>query len=654
MVYYVTKSKQLNFKSICFKKIVAYFDNKQYVYLDTETTGLDPHTNKPILLIVGDEDTQFVIDLRTYTKEATELLQSLQHLYWVAHNAKFDAKMLMSLGIEHTKWVCLLTASLVIYSGLKFDKHNKSIKHGLDSVLKRELNVEMKKDIRKNFINKPDTQSFSKVEITYAANDIKYMPELLAKFLKYSESFNLNYLINPNNYNLENKFITVIASMEYVGIRFNMESWLHNALEVKKYLDSISISLKEELNKLKIHFPKLKHILSYNFGSTDDIFHVFKATNELSKLTKRDDLEDFILTQTIKERKKARKKSEVSIEGEVVGKVGKLFNIPEATVKIKDTQQYSLGESYLQEYLESNTDSPIFDFIKLLLEYREGSKLFSTYGEAFAIKAKDTGTLFGDYVSTSNNINDITAKIHSNYSQVRTMTGRLSSAKPNMQNIPQTNKLRNCFIPEEGYVFMIIDYDRQELVILASQSKDKTLLASINEGLDLHSHLATGSYRIIEDDQQLVVSKTENKEYRNNHKPVLFGWIYGAGAYRIAKTLSITKELGELVKERLEELLVGAKDYLNKVRDLAVRKRVVRCGSKANRRRFFEKSIKDHSLKKQAGNYKMQSTGASMVKEAMVETDLQILSKVREEYPKTYAVMQVHDSPLNISYFEIF
>ena len=151
--------------------------------------------------------------------------------------------------------------------------------------------------------------------------------------------------------------------------------------------------------------------------------------------------------------------------------------------------------------------------------------MFSTYGEKFAVKSKDTNTLFGDYIQKSKNINATTGRIHSTYNQARTMTGRLSSSNPNMQNIPQTNNLRNCFIPAPGYIFMVIDYDRQELVILASQSKDKILLASIKEGLDLHSYLATGSYQIIDDDPELIVSKTINSKYRNAHKPVLFGWM---------------------------------------------------------------------------------------------------------------------------------
>lgn len=647
MIYFNTKQKQNWFKEFEVSALLTYISNIEFIYLDTETTGLDPHINKPILLIIGDEHNQYVIDLRTNLKEAIFILKRLATRTFVAHNAKFDTKMMLSINIHITSWICTMVNSLVLYSGIKSYK-GKQMRHSLDALLSRHFNIPMAKDIRQYFINKPDDLPFSKVEIEYAAKDIQYLPKLLKRQLQLASQFQLYYLINPYNYNLEGKFIYIIATMEYEGIGFNKDKWLKNATKVKSYLDNVKINLVNEIKTLIPSNPRLGYKRIYNFSSNDDLYYVFESTNEISNLPIREDLEEYREKQLNKILKKREKKAEVSIgtkkNSKVIGHIPLLFNdIEEIEYKLSPKETHSLGEAALNEFLETNPESILYTFVKLLLEYRESSKLFSTYGESFALKNKITDTLFDDYTVNSKNINKITNRIHSNYAQVRTLTGRLSSSGPNMQNIPQTNSLRNCFIPREGYAFMIIDYDRQELVILASQSKDKTLLASINDGLDLHSYLATGSYRIIEDNSELVVSKTENKVYRNNHKPVLFGWIYGAGAHRISKTLNITKLLGQKVKDRLEELLIGAKNYLTKVRNKALKEKEVRCGSKANRRRYFQKNVQEHSLKKQAGNYKMQSTGASMVKEAMVETDKQILRELRIKYPYSYAVMTVHD-----------
>jgi len=267
-------------------------------------------------------------------------------------------------------------------------------------------------------------------------------------------------------------------------------------------------------------------------------------------------------------------------------------------------------------------ETPLEDLIRLILEYREMAKLVSTYGESFTKK-----------------INRNTGKVHTEYSQARTKTGRLSSSKPNLQNIPKDANIRKAFIAEENYIFMTIDYGSQEMKIITSLSKDEILLKAINEGLDLHTYLATNSFRIINNNPNYEISKQE----RTLHKPVLFGWLYGAGPFRIHKVLNVSINIAKLIKQKLDNALFGASTFLNKVRDAAVKNRIVFDLAKTNRRRFFTKEIAEHSLRKQGGNFPIQSTGASMVKEAMVRTEFEILREIRKDYPLTQAVLQVHD-----------
>jgi DNA polymerase I-like protein with 3'-5' exonuclease and polymerase domains len=589
------------------------------VFLDTETTGLDPYTNKPILLILGDEEIQLVIDLRTKKDVAVTILNSLQDKLWIAHNAKFDAKMLaIGLGYMHYNWYCTEVASRVLYNGLP-------LKHGLDACLLRHFKIEMSKQQRSSFINKKDSTNFIANEIIYAATDIKYLSMLYKRQLELIKQFDLEYLLNPIT-GLEHRFIPALCNMELQGINIDKTKWLLAIEETKALLIEAETQLMNELATLKLNYKFLKN-RKYNLSSTDDIYYIFKHTNQLQYLKKRDDLDAYREKQLEKARTTNLNKAAAFVgskkKNKIAGYTANLFDIPEQEIKIEEKEEYAFGKPNIKEFMEDNPDSPLYDLLEHLLEYKKLQKLVTTYGTTFLEK-----------------LHPITNKLHSEYSQAYTKTGRLSSSNPNLQNIPQSKTIRNAFIAEEGYSLLTIDYGGQELAIIASQSKDPLLMKAANEEFDLHSLLAKESYSIIQG-KPVEVSKSINKELRNKHKPVLFGLLYGAGPFRIHKVLGIPIQLAKQVKQRIEKVLHRAFEYLTVEREKGFRTKAVRDGSKTNRRRLFTNEA-EHSIRKQSGNFKIQSTGASMVKEAMTEVDL-LLKPYRKDFPKTYVIMQVHD-----------
>jgi DNA polymerase I-like protein with 3'-5' exonuclease and polymerase domains len=141
----------------------------------------------------------------------------------------------------------------------------------------------------------------------------------------------------------------------------------------------------------------------------------------------------------------------------------------------------STGEIALQEWLIKNTAAPdkLKIFVSQLLDYRAKSKLISQYGYGLL------------YTVMSGH------RIHTNYGQCFTNTGRLNSFEPNLQNIPRDNTIRNLFVPDEGYIFFDWDFDGQEIKIAANYSEDKLLLAAALEGADIHSTMASISFSLI-------------------------------------------------------------------------------------------------------------------------------------------------------------
>lgn len=292
---------------------------------------------------------------------------------------------------------------------------------------------------------------------------------------------------------------------------------------------------------------------------------------------------------------------------------------------LKGGKKTKTGYSTSADVLEKlKGENPV---IKDILEYRQLTKLKSTYADGLI-----------NYVEAD-------GRIHGTFNQTITATGRISSTEPNLQNIPIRMPLgsliRKVFIPKENCVFVDADYSQIELRILAHMSEDESLIEAYNSGMDIHSITASKVFK--------VPLGQVTKQQRSNAKAVNFGIVYGMSAFGLSQDLSISrKEATEYinqyfetypkVKEYLDNIVAFAKEK-GYVKTLFGRKRPIPELKSSN---FMQKSFGERI----AMNSPIQGTAADIMKIAMINVD----KRLQQENMKSRIVLQVHDELLIEAY----
>ena len=321
------------------------------------------------------------------------------------------------------------------------------------------------------------------------------------------------------------------------------------------------------------------------------------------------------------------------IEKEVIELVGKAFNIkstqqlsdvlfvrlglepPDRTRKTK-SGHYSTAASVLEQM---KGDHPVVD---LILEQRELAKLQSTYVDALP---KD--------------VNPETGRVHTSYNQIGTVTGRLASSDPNLQNIPNRSELgrrvRRGFVSKEGYLLLAVDYSQVELRIVAHMAQDEAMLAAFNAGQDIHATTAAGIYN--------VKLEEVTKEMRSHAKAVNFGLIYGMSAFGLTRSTDLTlAEAEDFVKAYFEKF-PGVKRYLGSIKRFASDKGYVE--TLLGRRRYFPAMMGDkndfrrRNSERAAINAPIQGTAADIMKIAMLD----VAKALKDANSSAKILLQVHD-----------
>ncbi len=590
MRYYISGQDEPNRE--CYDlDVLGNLHEKEYTVLDFEADGLDPYTLKPILLGLYYEGDEYIINLLTFSKEQIkEVFDNIQPEIWIIHNAKYDYELfLCQYNVKLKKIWCTQLCSQVLYNGT-------DLGHGLDDCLIRHFNVYLNKSTRNTFINRDLSLPITDEEIEYLAGDLKHLRLLQQR--QYQRGIEQHLL---ETFALENAYIPVIAHMELAGIKVN-------EVKLRAFVRGLEIELinkdaevRKEIARLSRLYPNL--LKERTKKSTKQQ----AATNQLGLFNTGDYVDQKKLIK------------EININSPVQIKV----ILSRCKVFIESTK-----EEFLEKFKLENPKSDVNLFIEKLLDYRGTKKLISTYGEKFFRW-----------------VNPITGRIHTNYSQCFTQTGRLSSSSPNLQNIPKNKLLRNAFEADdmEKYTLVDVDMSGQELRLAASYSQDKLILANFNEGLDLHGVLATKTMYLMTGDDTIIVSKEVNSDFREKHKRVLFGFIYGAGAQRIADVLNIPLETAKEVHTTLKQTLKGLDIFIETHKRLAVNKKVVRDCSKINRLRYFNthtlREAPSYEVEKEGCNFPIQSTGASMMKEAGIA----ILKYIEDNNLDCQIKMQVHD-----------
>ena len=267
--------------------------------------------------------------------------------------------------------------------------------------------------------------------------------------------------------------------------------------------------------------------------------------------------------------------------------------------------------------------APDYPIIGEILEYRTLTKLKSTYAEGLSAYIEDD------------------SRIHTNFNQTITATGRLSSTEPNLQNIPMRTELgrriRKIFIPKDGCVFMDADYSQIELRVLAHMSGDEQLIEAYKMDEDIHRITAS------------KVFKTPLEEVtdlqRRNAKAVNFGIVYGISSFGLSQDLSIsTKEAKKYIDEYFKTY-PGIKLFLDKLVTDAKNKGY--CESMFGRRRPVPELKSSNFMQRSFGervamNSPIQGTAADIIKYAMVN----VYDRLKREGLKSKLILQIHDELL--------
>jgi DNA polymerase-1 len=264
-------------------------------------------------------------------------------------------------------------------------------------------------------------------------------------------------------------------------------------------------------------------------------------------------------------------------------------------------------------------DHPVVDWV---LEYRELSKLKSTYVDALPQQ-----------------VNPQTGRVHTSYNQAGSVTGRLASSNPNLQNIPIRTELgrrvRRAFIAEPGNVLISVDYSQVELRIVAHMSNDETMLEAFRSGQDIHAATAAAIYE--------VPIENVSKEQRSRAKGVNFGLIYGMSAFGLSRYTDITLAEAEDFVSAYFEQFPGVKNYLDGMKKQAAEQGYVE--TLLGRRRYFlglktqtNRNIRNRE-EREAINAPIQGTAADIMKIAM----LRVPGALVDAGLSAKMLLQVHD-----------
>ncbi len=260
--------------------------------------------------------------------------------------------------------------------------------------------------------------------------------------------------------------------------------------------------------------------------------------------------------------------------------------------------------------------------VDLVLEYRELSKLKSTYLDALPIQ-----------------VNPQTHRVHTSYNQTGSVTGRIASQDPNLQNIPIRTELgkrvRQAFIADPGHQLLSVDYSQVELRIVAHMANDQAMLAAFRAGQDIHATTAAAIYGVPLDQ----VTKSQ----RSRAKSINFGLIYGMSPFGLSRTTDLTLAEAENFVKAYFQQFPGVKYYLDGMRKTAAEQGYVE--TLLGRRRYFP-GLKNQSNpnirnreEREAINAPIQGTAADIMKIAM----LKVPSALKDAGLSAKMLLQVHD-----------
>ena len=614
---------------------------------DTETTSLEPRdaelvgigccwgkNMEDVAYIPTGHKTDKNLDKVTVLESLKPVLESSEYPK-VFQNSKFDRLVFRCQGIKLTGvFFDTMLASYVL---------NPEAKHSLEEIYIRYLrNVGINLQSYQDVVSK--NQTIADLDILkvadYCGTQVWVTFQLVEKLRKELEKADKNKSTEKSLYRLlvdvEQPLEPVLAEMEFQGIRIDIE-----------YLKKFSVQLKEDLEEIEkrafktVDSQVLQKYLQTEIHEID--FNSFSNQQELKKAISSPILKAYI-TKLLKEHRQNLENIESQInqvETRDLLNLNSPSQLSELLFRIlnqnhKKSRRIKTGYSTDVVALEKlQTEPEHHPIIDEILNHRTLYKLFSTYVEAIPRLVRSD-----------------TQRVHTNFNQTQTDTGRLSSSEPNLQNIPIGTKfsrqIRQAFLPKKDWLLVAADYSQIELRILAHLSQEPVLIEAYKNNQDVHTVTA-----------KLLFEKEEiSSEERRVGKTINFGVIYGMGAQKLARSVKITVKESKQFLEKYKQQYSLVFAYLERLKKQAIAKGYVE--TILGRRRYFElesKTIRDlkdkepeeinlQELKfsqndaqilRSAANSPIQGSSADIIKIAMIR-----LNKILTNY-QTKLLLQVHD-----------
>jgi len=594
----------------------------EYIGLDTETTrkhkkytyseqwykaGLDPYLTDILMIQMGNEEHQYIFDMRSEKckgpefKEFLEKILTEKKLKKILHNAKFDLKHILhnyEIWTENI-WDTMICEQ-ILYNGLNYrnslmdlakryldakDANKMNLFNGDDYITEEKDKILsdddmfllgtveegndqiiLDKSVRKEFVEWGD-KPFTLEQIYYGSDDC-ILPCKIYKLQRVGRRIKDEQWRPDLAFRMENKVTQCLADIELVGMPFDEALWrdtyAQNVIvlaERKKVLDDFVINNCPDFTGSIDMFRK-EPVCAVQWSSFKQVVTLFKR-----------------LGIARKERSKQTKRKEWTVGAKV------MFRQLSNDLKIQ----------FYKNEMPEDLDLLANDYKGLILAYllyKKSEQLTTTFG-----------------LDWLKHIHPVTGRIHTNFRQYMS-TGRVSSSRPNCQQLPSTPLFRRCFT--DGTPYVNCDYASQESRVLADLSKNETLIDFYNNGhptfgSDLHSYTATMMYRALLGDSDLVITKKTDAAKRNTAKGVGFSIVYGASEYSIAQNLGITEEEGVAFINSYFDAYPGLREHFEKGKSHFRKNGWIRLCPFSDKRYFFKQYDEMWRLFREAVELRPQS-----------------------------------------------
>lgn len=556
MIYLVTKQQSLwtsdRYKVISAEEALELLAPLSVVELDTETMGLDPYTKELLTVQLGCAEFQVVIDCTSVDIHLfKEYMENPQRMF-LGWNIKFDLKFLYHQRIVPLRVYDGYLAEKLLWLGYPAGMHEMSLKAASINY----LGVDMDKSVRGKIIQTGLTEDV----IVYAAGDVSYLGRIRDKQLIELEKKGLLKAID-----FENEFVKCLAYIEYCGAKLDIDKWkikmttdlnnleryeaelndwveryyteygdkgytINQVIHIDKWYKSEDV-LKEERAKLPLNAVRAPEFDSTG-ASHDSEAYVIKQTGNYCSVNMQGDLFSGFDT-----------KPRCHINWTSSQQVIPLFEELGLNLRVLDKKTKHYKKSVDIKVVEPQASkSPL---IPIYIKYKKAAIIVNTFGQKFL-----------------NLINPVTGRIHANFNQLGTDTGRLSSTEPNLQNLPHDAQTRACFVSDKGNRWISADYSGQESYLMASMANDEAMLEELTNGSgDLHSLTAKMVFQQIPRDMPLKDIKKNFKDLRQEAKGYEFCFNYGGQDSTLIRNYGLDAKRAKEIYENYMSGFAGLERY---------------------------------------------------------------------------------------------